>query len=87
MARFERHQKATDRLSDELNFVKLIRNLRVSEFISRLLLKRSQRVLVQNFRKYSVDGIAEDEPIFGNPVFDTFLLEQNSKTKRSSQLM
>ena len=46
VARFERHQKATERLQDELNFVKLIRNLRVSEFISRLLLKRSQRALV-----------------------------------------
>ena len=50
--RYKRHAETTDRLEQELDFIRLIRNLRVNEFISRLLLKKYQRVLVQSFRKY-----------------------------------
>ena len=52
MERLERHKKATEMLADEVNIVKFIYILRIGQFLSKLILKKHQRALVTNFRKY-----------------------------------
>ena len=67
-SRFERHADTTERLEEELNFIQLVRNLRVFRFMSRLMLRKYQRVLVQSFRKYQVEGGAGgDDPEIEEP--------------------
>ena len=48
----KRHEKASAMLADELDIVKLINVLRIGQFLSKVMLKKHQRALVTNFKKY-----------------------------------
>lgn len=81
--RFERHAETTDRLEQELDFVRLIRNLRVFEFISRLLLKKYQRVLVQSFRKYQTKPTSTDRLTLEGHHLSKSLNDNDSSSQKS----
>ena len=60
--RYKRYEKAVENLKKEIDILKHIGNQRSSEFISKLILRKHQRALVQSFQKYQLDDmIAEDE--------------------------
>ena len=52
MKKLERHEAASQRLADEIDIVKLLSTQRISNFISKLVLKKHQRALVTNFSSY-----------------------------------
>ena len=55
--RLTRHEKAQNRLVQELDLVQVLKIKRISEFISKLFLKRHQRALVSSFRQYQFDQL------------------------------
>ena len=60
MARSERHDTATEKIAEEIDIVKIISLLRVSTFMSKILLpKKHQRALVTNFAKYQIDNLED----------------------------
>lgn len=51
-----------ERINEEIDILKYVSTQRTSEFISKLILRKHQRALVQSFQKYQLDDmIAEDE--------------------------
>ena len=52
MAKLERHEAASERLANEIDIVKLLYVQRIGQFIAKLILKKHQRALVTNFKKY-----------------------------------
>ena len=62
--KFERYEKAVEKMNAEIDILKHIQNQRVSEFIAKLVLRKHQRALVQSFQKYQLDDmIAEEEAV------------------------
>ena len=62
--RYKRYEKAVERLNEEIDVLKHVSTQRTSEFISKLILRKHQRALVQSFQKYQLDDmIAEDEAL------------------------
>ena len=49
VGKLERHEKAVEVLTDELDIVKQIKGDRVTDFLAKMSLKRYQRALVENF--------------------------------------
>ena len=59
---YKRYEEALGKLNKEIDILKHVSNQRVSEFISKIVMTRYQRALVQSFKKYQLDDmIAEDE--------------------------
>jgi len=52
VSKLERHEKASERLADEIDIVKLLHLTRISSFLAKLMLKSHQRALVTNFKSY-----------------------------------
>ena len=57
MQRLERHKKALEMLEDEVDICKFIYILRIGKFLSKLVLKKHQRALVTNFKKYQLKNL------------------------------
>ena len=47
--RYERYEKAVDKLNQQIDIVKFVETQRLSEFMSKLFMKPYQRALVQSF--------------------------------------
>ena len=50
--KLERHEAASERLTQEIDIVKLLSLQRIGNFMAKLVLKKHQRALVTNFSKY-----------------------------------
>ena len=50
--RYTRYETAVTRLNEEIDILKHPQTQRLSEFISKLILRKHQRALVQSFKKY-----------------------------------
>ena len=59
--RLQRHEVAQEQLSKETDFFKFLKLLRISDFISRLSLKKYQRNLVPYFKKYQLTELEGDK--------------------------
>ena len=57
MEKLKRHDAASEKLSEEIDIIKFIYVLRVGQFISKLILNKSQRALVTSFKKYQIDDL------------------------------
>ena len=57
-------------LAVEFDIVNLINVLRVGQFLSKLMLKKHQRALVTNFRKYRLSNLDENVYIVADPSDD-----------------
>ena len=55
--KLERHDAASEKLSEEIDIIKFIYVLRVGQFLSKLILNKSQRALVTSFKKYQIDDL------------------------------
>lgn len=78
MKRLERHEHASSKLCREMDIVNLIYVHRLSQFMTKLVLKKHQRALVTFFKKYTVDDLSyleEDSPIKQQMVNEAMLLQ------------
>ena len=57
MEKLKRHESASEMLSEEVDIIKFIYVLRVGQFLSKLILNKSQRALVTSFKKYQIDDL------------------------------
>ena len=57
LEKLERHDAASEKLSMEIDIIKFIYVLRVGQFLSKLILNKSQRALVTSFKKYQIDDL------------------------------
>ena len=53
--RLEQHQEAVAKLVEELDIVRILKVTRLATFMSKLVLRRQQRNLVNAFKRYEVD--------------------------------
>ena len=60
--KLERHEVASERLANEIDIVKLLYLQRVGAFMAKLILKKHQRALVSNFKKYQLESFAHADP-------------------------
>jgi len=50
--RFTRHKEASDRLSGEMDIARVVKSLRVVEFLARVVLNKHQRALIPKLKKH-----------------------------------
>ena len=55
--RYERHEKAMEMFDEEFDIIKIIQVMRLTEFLSAMLLKKHQRALITNFQKNTVSDL------------------------------
>ena len=58
---FKRHEKAKEKLADEIDITKLLYVQRIGQFISKLLLKKHERALITTFKKYQIEALGVRE--------------------------
>ena len=58
LKRFNRHEDASEALKKELDITRLVKVLRIGEFLAKLILRKHQRALVSNFKKYKMPDLA-----------------------------
>jgi len=61
VAKLERHEKAVEVLTEELDIVKQIKGDRVTDFLAKMSLKRYQRALVANFHRFQIASMSDVE--------------------------
>ena len=61
LEKYERHQRASEKLQDEVDIVKLIYVQRIGQFIAKLILKKHQRALVTSFKKYQIGDLSQSD--------------------------
>ena len=52
---------AENKLSKELDVLEVIKQLRISKFMSEIVLEKRQKALVKFFREYTLDGTPKDK--------------------------
>ena len=55
--RLKRHKYAYEKLANEIDIVKLLYVQRVGQFIAKLFLRKHQRALVTNFKKFQLKNL------------------------------
>ena len=59
--RYERYEKAVERMNEEIDILKHIQNQRASGFLQKLILRKHQRALVSSFQKFLLDDMIKEE--------------------------
>ena len=60
--KYDRYNRAVERLNEDIDILKHLSNQRVSTFIAKLILRKHQRALVHSFRKHLLaDNLLQDE--------------------------
>ena len=58
LLKYERHVDARDKLTDEIDLMKLLYVQRLGEYIAKLVLKKHQRTLAStSFKKFQIDEL------------------------------
>ena len=57
--RINRYEDASERLENELDIVKLVKSMRILDFIARVVLKKHHRALVPHFKKHLIANLDE----------------------------
>ena len=60
VSKLERHEKAVEVLTEELDIVKQIKGDRVTDFLAKMSLKRYQRALVENFQRFQIANMSAE---------------------------
>ena len=55
--KLQRHERAYEKLADEIDIVKLLYVQRVGQFIAKLVLRKHQRALVTSFKKFQLNNL------------------------------
>lgn len=76
--RLKRHQDASERLSKEIDIVKILYSHRISQLVAKLTLKKHQRALVSSFKQYQLDDMIQVRQVTD---------EDQSKVEDSSNLL
>ena len=61
VAKLRRHEDAIERLDKELDMADILKQQRISKFVSKHVLKRYQLALIHDFKKYKLDNFDERE--------------------------
>ena len=75
--RYQRHELAVSQLSKESDFFKFLKLLRVTDFLSKVLLKKHQRRLIPYFKKYLLTQVEGDKD---SSVFDVSRLGSTAQS-------
>ena len=53
------YEAASEKLENELDMTKIVKSLRVIEFISRVFLKKHHRALISHFKKHQIAAVSD----------------------------
>mgnify|MGYP001626959927 CR=1 FL=1 len=59
--KLERHEKASDSVTSELDIVKQIDGHRMAKFLAKMSLKSYQRALISAFRRYRIEDFEQSD--------------------------
>ena len=69
--RLKRHERAYEKLTDEIDIVKLLYVQRIGQFIAKLILRKHQRALITSFKNFKIDNLQEaDAKVAGTALDD-----------------